>query len=182
LEAVAQTGRRGQFECVNLGNALPWPSGSFDLVVASYSLYYFVDVLADIPRLLRPTGLFLAITHSGTTFRALCRAAGIDEVCCPLLALIRRFSAENGGDLLRSWFARVERVEYRNELRFGPQDTEDLLRYVRFKLPLLWPKTPLSGEIPDDLRQRLTNTFRRDGRFIMDKNDAIFRCRARQGA
>lgn len=176
LQVAASARRRGEFQCLKLERRLPCPDHRYDLVVASYALYFFIGVLPEIPRVLRPDGLFLTITHSEATWRALYRAAGLDESRCPLFALVRNFSAENGARLLARYFAEVETLVYRNELRFEPQHLADLLHYVRFKLPWLLPERQCAAEFPEDLRQRLTLALNHDRVFVMEKDDAIFRC------
>ena len=47
------------------------------MVVCSYSLYFFVDALPEIARVITPRGLLLAITHSETSFVGLLGAAGL---------------------------------------------------------------------------------------------------------
>jgi SAM-dependent methyltransferase len=176
LCSVARTGRRGEFQCVTLERALPCLADAYDLVLASYALYFFVGVLPEIARVLRPGGLFVTITHSETTWQALYSAAGLDPSRCPLFALVRTFSAENGAGLLGRFFEEVETIVYPNVLRFGPEHLEDLLHYVRFKLPWLLPETGYPAEVPTELRERLAAGLRRDGGFVMEKDDAIFRC------
>src|SRR5512139_606725 len=53
LRTVEQAGCRAEFYRMDLPDDLPWISESFDLVVASYSLYFFVDLLPEIARVLR---------------------------------------------------------------------------------------------------------------------------------
>jgi SAM-dependent methyltransferase len=177
LNSVAHTGRNAQFRCMTLKRALPCPSEAYDLVLACYSLYFFVNVLPDIARVLRRDGLFMAITHSETTWKALYGVAGVNANRCPLFALVRCFSAENGPELLGRFFEEVETIAYPNALRFGPEHVEELLHYVRFKLPWLLPQVGHPAEVPEELRKRLVDSLRRDGGFVMEKDDAIFRCR-----
>jgi SAM-dependent methyltransferase len=177
LRTVSLTGRPGEFQCARLEHVLPCPDHTYDLVVASYALYFFIGVLPEIPRVLRRDGVFLAITHSEATWRALYRVAGVDERQCPLFALVRNFSAENGASLLNRHFGRIETVVYPNDLRFEPRHLDELLHYVRFKLPWLLPEGCPCGELPDELRQRLTRALSAERSFVMEKDDAIFRCR-----
>lgn len=177
LQAATLAGRHGEFQCVRLGRCLPCPDHCHDLVVASYALYFFSGVLPEIPRVMRHDGLFLTITHSEATWRALYRVAGLDERQCPLFALVRNFSAENGACLLARFFTEIETLVYPNQLRFEPEHLDDLLHYVRFKLPWLFPEGRCSDELPDELRERLTRALSRDHVFVMEKDDVIFRCR-----
>lgn len=182
LAAVGAAGRRGTFACLRLASALPWADGSFDLVVASYSLYYFIDVLPEIPRVLRPTGTFVTVTHGAATFRVLCEAAGIEESRSPLRLLLQGFNAENGQVRLGPHFGEVERVDYPNTLRFEPQHLAELRDYVSFKLPLLVPDHVIREAVWGEAQRRLTALLRDTHAFVMDKHDVIFRCRGPRAA
>ncbi len=177
LAAVHAAGRHGAFECLCLDWTLPWPDRRFDLVVAAYSLYYFVDLLPEIARVLSQSGTFVTVTHSETTFCLLCEAAGLDASSSPLRRLLRGFCAENGADRLAPFFADIERIEYPNTLRFEPEHLSELLDYADFKLPLLAADGGVSEAARTGVRQRLTALLRGGGVFEMDKNDVIFRCR-----
>jgi hypothetical protein len=148
-----------------------------DLVVASYSIYFFPDLLSEVSRVLRAEGLFLAITHSEKTPRSLCEAAGLDQAASPLVAYVRKFSAENGRTLLSRFFGQVESTNYLNDLCFEPRHVEELCEYMRFKLPLLVADNPRPAELSPEIRTRLAEGVRADGRLLINKDDAVFRCR-----
>jgi SAM-dependent methyltransferase len=177
LRAVGQTGRQARFECLRIRSALPWPSASFDLVVASYSLYFFIEALPEIARVLRPHGLFLTITHSECSSLSLCRAVGLPVAASPLVELSRLFSAENGREQLTPHFRVVEIIRYPNALRFAAGDFADLTAYVRFKLPELVPQRGKVRRSPRLEPQQIARRLTRDGALVLDKQDAIFRCR-----
>jgi SAM-dependent methyltransferase len=176
LARVAGAGRTGQFVCRRIEARLDWPDHSFDLVVASYALYFFPGVLPEVVRVLAPGGLFLAVTHTEQSCRDLTRLIGLPDSDTRLLALIRRFSAENGAPMLRPWFAEVERVDYRNSLVFEAAQEDELLAYLRFKLVFLAPDGSLSNDLSAALA-RAARTLRTQGRVILEKSDAAFRCR-----
>jgi SAM-dependent methyltransferase len=177
VDAVTRAHRRAEFRAMRIGADLPWADKSFDLVLASYSLYFFPAVLGEIARLLHPQGLFLSITHSEDSFHALYAVAGVAPGRTPLLALLRSFSAENGAAQLRRHFGRVEQIEYRNDLRFERTQFEDILRYVHCKIPLLLPHREPADEVPADVRSRLQRLMAEAPFFVIEKDDAIFRCR-----
>ena len=97
LDRVHATGRRARFVCRKIERRLDWPDGAFDLVVASYSLYFFPGVIPEIARVLRPNGLFLAVTHTENSCRDLLHAAGLREPGAHGLGVIGGFSADNAG-------------------------------------------------------------------------------------
>lgn len=176
LRTTERRGRPVEFHCLRLATELPWPSGSFDLVVAFYSLYYFPSLVGEIARVLRPAGLFLTIAHRQNSFRALFNLAGVKEDGTPLSALMLGFSAENGQAKLLEFFGRVQKIDYPNRLCFDRRHRSELLEYVRFKLPLLKPDANPAAEPPWDLERRVTDALNRSGEFVIDKTDAVFRC------
>ena len=178
LEKIAAKGRRGRFVCMQLDSLLPWPNRSFDLVVCSYSLYYFVDILSEIARILAPHGLFVALTHTESSMVSLLRAAGLDQNAgAALLALTDRFSAENGYRLLKRWFGEVAQIDYQNSLRFQEDQIDELLTYLRFKLPLLFPDSAPGDDVPEVVAGFAGTLLSRAGEVVIEKNDSTFQCR-----
>lgn len=176
LAHVAATGRQASFMNATIESTLPFDPESFDLVVASYSLYFFPGILGEICRVMRDGALLLAVTHSENCCHDLMAAAGFVGDS-PLLELVRRFSAENGTDKLISWFADVEVVQYPNSLRFQNGELEDLLTYLRFKLPLAVCVSDSGPELPAFVEPTLRAAMERQNVLLVHKDDAIFRCR-----
>lgn len=177
LERVSHTGRSGRFVCERIETQLDWPDDSFDLVVASYALYFFAGALPEVARILAPDGLFLAVTHTHNSCRELLRAVGLAETNSRLLALMRSFCAENAEGLLTPWFGEVQRVDYLNSLAFDGSRHDDFVEYVRFKLPLLWPGARPVDELPQALARVTHTALSHEGQLVLEKNDAAFRCR-----
>lgn len=188
---VEAAGRRARFITARVGSQLPWPAAAFDLIVCSYSLYFFPDVLPDLARLLAPPGRLLVLIHSERSFGRLIAAAGLDPAACALMPLLRQFSAENAPQRLAPHFEAVERIEYPNELRFGPEDREEIFAYLRFKLPWLvpdagadgWPAARADGSpdagadgLPASMRRSVDQWLARHGELVVEKSDAGFRC------
>jgi len=178
LEKIAAAGRRGRFICMQLASRLPWPNRSFDLVVCSYSLYYFVDILSEVTRILTPHGLFVTLTHTESSMVSLLRSAGLDhDAGSELLTLTGRFSAENGGSLLKRWFGEVTRIDYQNSLRFEAGHIDELLTYFRFKQPLLIPDSQPGDDLPEAVAGFAGTLLSRGGEVVIEKNDTAFQCR-----
>jgi SAM-dependent methyltransferase len=178
LERVAATGRRGAFICDQVGTKFPCRDGEYDLVICSYSLYFFPDALPEVARVLAPDGLFVTITHSAESFVGLLDAAGPEQNGTELLALARNFSAENGEQILRQQFKQVTRIDYPNALRFDSEHLDELLAYLRFKLPFFVDGAQPGDELPEDLVSRTCETMSRSGQVIVEKSDAVFHCRS----
>lgn len=164
-----------RFVPARLDGRLDWPDRSFDLVVASYSLYFFPRTVPEIARVLRPGGSFLGVTHSEASMQAMVRLAGVPEKESPLLMLVRGFSAENGAGVLGRWFDGVTRCDYPNTLCFHLDDVEDLLTYLQYKFASLrdWPESEpeLSALAAEELRHRILAD---GGMVALDKTDAVF--------
>lgn len=87
---------------------LPFPDDSFDCALAAWMLYHVPDLdrgLAELARVLRPSGRLVAVTNSGDNLRELWSLLG-EEARRP-----HPFSAENGEAALQRRFGRVERRE-----------------------------------------------------------------------
>lgn len=176
LDAVTTAGRRGRFVCRRLEHTLDWPERTFDLVLASYALYFFPDVLPDIPRVMTPDGVFIATTHTETSCRALLDAVDMPPESSPLMPLIRNFSVERAEELLRPWFDEVRRVDYANALAFEAGHVDDLLTYLRFKTALFGlPARPAA--LPEGVVSAAHAAVARPGGLVLEKNDAAFHCR-----
>jgi SAM-dependent methyltransferase len=102
---VELTRARGVEAMVGDVQQLPFPGGAFDCAVAAWMLYHVPDVvrgIAEVARVLRPGGRLVAVTNGADHWQGLSELVGFErpESC---------FSAENGEELLRQRFARVER-------------------------------------------------------------------------
>jgi SAM-dependent methyltransferase len=105
---------------------LPFPDGSFELVVAAWVLFHVPDLargLAEIARVLEPGGRLVAVTNSEHHLAEAREHAGISMVGCI------SFSRENGEESLRRHFARVRRTDVDGTVTFV--DGEAVRAYVR---------------------------------------------------
>ncbi len=178
LERMARTGRRARFVHQHVTTTLEWPDNHFDLVVASYTMYFFPGLVPAIARVLAPHGTLIALTHTEQSCHDLLRATGLPRDDARLLGLIHCFPAENGRELLSPWFAEIERVDYPNALVFEPEQYDDFLRYLRFKLPFLLSDPDSNGDgSSEPLANALRATLADTRRISFDKSDATFRCR-----
>jgi len=178
LRRVAAAGRQGRFFCSEVGSRFPCPDHGYDLVVCSYSLYFFLDALPEVTRVLAADGLFLAVTHSEASLRSLLSVAGVGDLDSTVFRLRQGFSAENGSGVLEPWFGEITRTAYENTLRFDPGHLDELLTLLRFKLPLLAARSEPTDELPDAVTGHVTDLYARAGEVLVQKNDAIFHCRS----
>jgi hypothetical protein len=95
----------------------------------------------------------------------------------PLADLVGAFSGESGCSLLADHFGRVEKHDYFNELLFAPENKEELLFYLGFKLRLM-VECGGRGEAPcgpfeDAIRSRLAASLA-NGSLRLRKDEAFF--------
>jgi SAM-dependent methyltransferase len=186
LEACRRAGLRGRFLPEGVPVVRSFPEASFDLVLCSFALYFFPEVIPEVARILRPGGLFVVITHDRNNMgeladlirRTLMQQGDLPGGRLPVEDIVARFSAENGRDLLAPWFREVEMLDYRNTLVFPPSDIPQILRYIHFKSPFLLTGTRRTvPELTALLEEELQQWIRSAGNIRLSKDDRIFRCR-----
>lgn len=114
---------------------LPFPSASFDAVLANHMLYHVPDralAFAEIRRVLRPGGRFYAATNGREHMKELYSLAELMSTGWAAIATsvydTRGFGLENGGEQLAGWFPHVEQRQYPDGLRVT--EVEPLVDYI----------------------------------------------------
>jgi ubiquinone/menaquinone biosynthesis C-methylase UbiE len=136
---VEMTRARGVDSRVGDAQDLPYADESFDAVAALWMLYHVPDIeraIAEVRRVLRPGGLFVAVTNGDGHVAALRREAGGRPV-------VTRFSSQNGEEQLRRHFTTVERSDLVPQAVF--LDSDAALAYLRSSdEPVDWRLDPFS--------------------------------------
>lgn len=112
---VELTAARGVEARVADARDLPFDDASFDVVAALWMLYHVPDLhqaLAEVRRVLRPGGVFVAVTNGDEHVADLRREAGGE-------AVLTQFSSENGEAALRAHFDDVRRDDLRTRAFFA---------------------------------------------------------------
>jgi len=190
LKTVGSMGCRGRFIAGSAELIGDMASDGLDLIVASYSLYFFPHLIGQIARVLRPHGVFIAITHAEASLQEVIRlipgcmaSAGLEAPPAePAIGkLLRVFSLENGGEQLQGHFGRIERIIFNNELSFPLDSIEDCINYLGKKQTLLFKELfdghpQRAGEALSCFYRELRENACREGKVVITKDDCIFRC------
>ncbi|HOO70592.1 MAG TPA: class I SAM-dependent methyltransferase [Spirochaetota bacterium] len=189
LNSVAASGYKGEFIRGNASLINSMTNISFDLIIASYSLYFFPDLVDDISRLLSDDGIFIVLTHSKNSlqealnFLPQCiQAIGFD---LPHELMINRlfssFSSENGRKKLGNHFNMIEKINYNNTLVFGIENIDDCIYYLVKKRNLIYKEIldidhEVVVKLESLLAQRIYSHVATHGNISLNKDDAVFRC------
>lgn len=186
LEACSRAGYSGTFSSAGVHQIKKNQTGNFDLVICSFALYFFTEIIPEIARVLQKNGFFITITHSHRNMQELIAVTRTilmknqmlsGNELLPLEIILRQFSAENGLTLLSPHFRRIRQIDFNNNLIFQAQEIEFLMEYYRFKQPFFLTATnAIKKDILDQLHSELKNMAALDKVFTMCKDDKIFTC------
>ncbi|MBU0528898.1 class I SAM-dependent methyltransferase [bacterium] len=180
----------GKYLCGNADRIAEFPDNYFDLILCNYSLYFFIDSLPTIIKKLKSDGFFITITHSNNS---------LDELLDDLQIVLKidhkptwhelgseqvldNFNAENGYDLLQPYFKDIEKIDYHNSLEFYNDDFDKLFDLLEFKKTSLIHHNDYAAfiktkEFDKRLRNAIFARIKIKGKYVLNKDDAIFRCR-----
>jgi ubiquinone/menaquinone biosynthesis C-methylase UbiE len=189
FHTVSSIGYRGDFINNDVEIINTFPQGSYDLIIASFSLYFFPHIINHIARILSPGGIFIAITHSRRSLKEIIEfvTESMQDIgitppkSISIEQLLTLFSQENGEGLLKDHFKNIESIEYSNSMKFSVDTIDDCIYYIEKKKQLLYkevmikhPERVLDLEI--SVIKRIYEKVQRDNDIIITKDDAIFRC------
>ncbi|HPD56987.1 MAG TPA: class I SAM-dependent methyltransferase [Smithellaceae bacterium] len=184
LEACRHAGYEGVFSAGGVEQIIVYPARSFDLIICSYALYFFPDIIADIARILKKEGLFITITHSECDMQELVEITKnilrknnllASGQRLPIENIVGKFSAQNGGKMLAEHFASVRSVDFKNTLIFPQHEIDYLLEYFHFKKSFFLAETLLDKQdIIEQILREIKNSAREHNWVSMCKDDTIF--------
>lgn len=152
---------------------LPFAAGLFDAVIANYMLYHVGNrsqALAEMDRVLHPSGTFFAATNGRDHMREL------DSLIWPGLDVQRRshaateFTLENGSAQLNGWFAEVNLDIYPDRLEVT--EVEPIMAYIQSIDPTRNP----DDQAMERIRQAVEREIKLRGSFPITKSTGLFRC------
>lgn len=186
LEACTRAGYSGTFASSSVHPINKYPARTFDLVICSFALYFFIEIIPEIARVLKPGGVFITITHSRRNMKELIALTKnilrekkllSGRELLPIEIILRQFCSENGTTLLYPHFRRIQQIDFDNSLIFGAQETESFLEYYNFKRPFfLTGRNTRKNDIFDQLTLELQKMTIKSKNIQMCKNDRIFLC------
>ncbi len=190
LNYTNTTGFKGKYLCGNAKLISKYTDNYFDLILCNFSLYFFIDILPLIVKKLKSDGLFITITHSTNSLKELLNDLQVvlnidhkstwDELGSE--QVLDNFNAENGFDLLNPHFLNIEKIKYKNNLKFELKDIDKLFDLLDFKKTTLIRHNDYADfintkEFDEKLRNTVTAKINKFGKYVLNKDDAIFRCR-----
>lgn len=189
LHSVSSIQYKGEFISGNADIIKEMPRSSFDMIITSYSLYFFPHLIPDIARILAPDGVFIAITHSKNTLQeaihfirsCMSSVASLNQDDTIINRLFSAFSLEEGKYQLEKYFNRVERLDYANSMVFTADHISDFMFYIQKKKNLIYKEVmDMMPEKMDDIVQcvesKITEYVAQRGTIVLNKDDAVFRC------
>ena len=190
LNAANTAGFSGKYICGNADRILEFPDNYFDLILCNFSLYFFIETLPNIVKKLKSKGLFITITHSTNSLKELLQDLQFvlnidhkstwDELGSE--QVLDNFNAENGLELLQPYFKEIEKFDYHNSLEFDNNGLDKLFDLLQFKKTSLIHHNDYADfiktkEFDDKLRNTVNTKINELGKYVLNKDDAIFRCR-----
>ncbi len=186
LEACRRAGYLGHFSSFGIDRMKKYTAASFDLVICSYALYFFPDMIPEIARVLKKDGLFITITHSRADMREMVDIVKKilkqnnslnEKESLPIELIFNQFSAENGEILLRPFFGRIIEIDFKNTLVFKPREIGSFIDYFQFKKSFFLTGTDAHNKtIINQLMRELQDMAMKKNLVTMCKDDKIFIC------
>ena len=119
--------------CVFDAERIPYDADSFDLVIANHVLFYCEDipkVCQEVRRVLKPHGRFICSTYGNDHMREVSELVQKfdDRIVLAAENLYERFGKENGKEILRADFDKIEWRQYEDSLIVP--EPEPLISYI----------------------------------------------------
>lgn len=178
-------GFKGKFNNSGVNALQAFERNCVDLILSSYSLYFFPRILPQLARILDTSGTCVFITHSGSHLKELYYLVlkalyknGYEQLkTLPYNELVNNFSGDNGYRQLSEHFGSIEKKDFINELIFSAQATENFLQYFRHKKSFLVPDFLINDyKIIQKVEEELINHIIKTGEIRITKDDTIFIC------
>jgi SAM-dependent methyltransferase len=185
LTLCRELGFKGRFYDSGVDALSGFQPGSVDLILSSFSIYFFPQIMPNVVSLLKREGTFIIVTHYSTHLKEL--TALIKEILNDLRVaqpeplphdrLIGNFPAEEGIDRLIGYFKKIEKRDYNNELVFDLESASELMKYVNYKRSFFVPEAVLEDPtLSKRAEANFLNKISKMKEFRITKKDAVFIC------
>jgi ubiquinone/menaquinone biosynthesis C-methylase UbiE len=175
--ALAKRGHHFEFQQANI-QTLDFADETFDVVVANHMLYHVPDLpqaLAEVRRVLKPNGRFIAATNGNDHMKEL--PLLIPDEVQEMAASLRirgeaeqlSFRLENGRSLLEPFFHTVAQHLYADSLYIT--EVDPLLAYA---FSMLKPETYVPETAVDHLREIWAAKIEAEGGMHISKHSGVF--------
>ncbi len=171
--ALAESGFEFSFQTADVMD-LPFPDHSFDAVVANHMLYHVpnrAQALAEITRVLRPTGRFFTATNGKNHLKELLEL-GVNlfpPAPTPQTVSRLRFSLENGRGQLEPFFKQIQLHLYNSHLAVS--EIDPILNYLGSTID---GQEALTSERQSQIIEQISKEIRQTGSFYISKSSGMF--------
>ncbi|HMN12649.1 MAG TPA: class I SAM-dependent methyltransferase [Bellilinea sp.] len=171
VSATAKNLSNNLFAAVNLdARRLPFPAGTFDIVIANHMLYHVPDInlaLAEIKRVLIPGGLLIATTNGQNHLVEIQKLVHEFGTGADSASFSHRFSLENAAEYLGRQFENVKVTRMPGDL--WVTETQPLVDYVTSMDYFSTPDEDLMAR----MAQRIEREIAEKGGFRIQKSGGI---------
>lgn len=185
LESCNRLSKQGEFIGTGVNIIKGFPPNSVDLIICSYAMYFFPEIIPEISRILKPGGKFVTITHSINHLNELFllikesfNDLGIKHPkLLPYELLIRNFSNQNAANQLMLYFKNIQSKDYKSSLIFNKGDELNFNKYLNFKKPFYIPDSlDMDSTVFNELINNICLKLFASTKIELTKDDTIFIC------
>jgi ubiquinone/menaquinone biosynthesis C-methylase UbiE len=185
ITVCGELGFEGRFFNSGIEALSNFKTDSADLILSSFSIYFFPEAIEQVAAILKKNGSFVVICHYSSHLRELTNL--ISEILkgkgylltspLPHDKLINNFPAEEARERLSVYFSQIEDREYLNELKFTSQTTGQLIKYIMYKRSFFIPEdVGISVSLIIELEKKIREVLVKLEEFWITKNDGVFIC------
>ena len=164
------TGRTFKFEQID-AQSIPYPEGSFDVVIANHMLYHVPDrskAIGEMARILKPGGHLIATTVGQCHLFELGEWLKFVHLEKSFEEFSRSFTLENGLEQLKPFFSVVTMIRYEDNLQVT--EVEPIMAYIRSSIR--------ASELAEDavlkIRNDLEKELKEKGNIFIRKDSGLF--------
>lgn len=166
------TGRNFKFEQIDV-QAIPYPDGTFDAVIANHMLYHVPDrrkALSEIRRVLKADGCLFAATLGRDHMREMWEyLEGVATITRETIT--SAFTLENGKAQLQEFFPLVEVSRYQDSLRVT--ELSAIMAYIRS----MTSTSEFQEEQFQIIEREFSEVLRKNGEIFITKDAGLFKAK-----